>query len=150
MRAVVRRGSRLVFDDIAEVEPGPGQVLVRTLCCGICGSDIQALHNLDQIADLSKRANLGVLDPARDVVFGHEFCAEVLDYGPGGERRFAPGTRVVSVPAVLRSDGLKTIGFSNLFPGGYAERMVLSTPRPCATLRRARSTSGRSSPGRWG
>ena len=93
MRAVVRRGSRLVFDDIAKVEPGPGQVLVRTLCCGICGSDLQALHNLDQIADLSKRAGLGVRDPARDVVFGHEFCAEVLDYGPSGERRFAPGTR---------------------------------------------------------
>ena len=38
MRAVVRRGTRLVFDEIAELTPGPGQTLVKTLCCGICGS----------------------------------------------------------------------------------------------------------------
>lgn len=39
MKAVVRRAGQLVDTDIAEVTPGEGQVLVKTLVCGICGSE---------------------------------------------------------------------------------------------------------------
>ena len=35
MKAVVRRGTQLVEDDLAEPVPGEGQVLVSTLVCGI-------------------------------------------------------------------------------------------------------------------
>ncbi len=127
MRAVVRRGGKLVYDEIAEVEPGPGQALVKTLCCGICGSDLHALHHLDHMVELSRRAGGGAmgLDAAKDVVFGHEFCAEVLDYGPGTPGRFRVGTRVVSVPAVVGPAGMEAVGYSNRLPGGFAERMVL-------------------------
>ncbi len=38
------------------------------------------------------------MDPARDVVFGHEFCCEVLDYGPGTTGKLKPGTLVCSLP----------------------------------------------------
>ena len=129
MRAVVRRGDKLVCDEIAEIEPGPGQTLVKTLCCGICGSDLHALHHLDHMVELSKRSGGGLgsgLDPAKDVVFGHEFCAEVLDHGPDTQGRFKPGTRVVSVPVAFGATGMEAIGYSNRLPGGFAERMVLS------------------------
>jgi len=128
MRAVVRRGTALICDDIPEIEPGPGQTLVKTLCCGICGSDLHALHHLDRMVELGKRAGGGVggLDASKDVVFGHEFCAEVLDHGPGTQGRFKPGTRVVSVPVAFGATGIEAIGYSNRLPGGFAERMVLS------------------------
>jgi threonine dehydrogenase-like Zn-dependent dehydrogenase len=128
MRAVVRRGTRLVLDEIAELTPGPGQTLVKTLCCGICGSDLHALHHFEHMVELSMRAGGGWsgVDPARDVVFGHEFCAEILDHGPGTAGRFKPGTHVVSIPVVLEQQGAEVIGYSHRMPGGFAERMVLS------------------------
>jgi threonine dehydrogenase-like Zn-dependent dehydrogenase len=126
MRAVVRRSGKLICDEIADLEPGPGQTLVRTLACGICGSDLHALHHLDHMVEMTRRAGGGDrLDPAGDIVFGHEFCAEVLDHGPGGGR-FKPGARVVSVPVNFGAAGFEAVGYSNLFPGGFAERMVLS------------------------
>src|ERR1700750_473894 len=68
------------------------------------------------------------MDLSRDVVFGHEFCCEVLDYGPGTQRKFKAGTRVCSLPALLTPDGPQGIGYSNDNVGGYAERMLLSEP----------------------
>src|SRR5262245_44486064 len=45
MRAAIMRGKQLVVDDLPLPEPGPGEVLVRTLACGICGSDLHALKH---------------------------------------------------------------------------------------------------------
>lgn len=126
MKAVIRRGTQLVEDEIADPLPGEGQALVRTLVCGICGSDLHALHYLDHMIGLTRRAGgMETLDPKQDVVFGHEFCAEVLDYGPGCTGTIKPGTRVVSVPAAFGPQGSELVGYSNLYPGGFAERMVL-------------------------
>jgi threonine dehydrogenase-like Zn-dependent dehydrogenase len=62
-------------------------------------------------------------------VFGHEFCCEILDYGASTQRRFKPGTRVCSVPALLSVEGPPMgLGYSNDNAGGYAERMLLSEP----------------------
>jgi len=129
MRAVIRRGAALVCDEVADPVPGPGQTLVKTLACGICGSDLHALHHLDHMVALSRRANAGMggLDPAQDVVFGHEYVAEVLDHGPGGGR-FKPGTRVCAMPILFGPAGMEAIGYSNARPGGFAERMVLMEP----------------------
>ncbi|MDE2434676.1 MAG: zinc-binding dehydrogenase [Sphingomonadales bacterium] len=127
MKAVVRRGAELVDTEIAEPVPGEGQALVSTLVCGICGSDLHALHYLDHMIALTKRAGgMETVDPAQDVVFGHEFCAEVLDYGPGCTGAIKPGTAVVSVPAAFGPQGGELVGYSNRFPGGFAERMVLT------------------------
>lgn len=127
MKAVVRRGTELVDTEIAEPVPGEGQALVSTLVCGICGSDLHALHHLDHMIALTRKAGgLDTIDPAKDIAFGHEFCAEVLDYGPGCTRALKPGTRVVSVPAAFTAAGAELVGYSNLFPGGFAERMVLT------------------------
>ena len=56
MRAVIRRNKQLVCDEIAELEPEAGQVLVRTLACGICGSDLHALHHMEHMIELGRRA----------------------------------------------------------------------------------------------
>ena len=129
MRAVIRRNKQLVCDEIAELKPGAGQVLVRTLACGICGSDLHALHHMEHMIDLTRRAG-GIgdgFDPTADTVFGHEFCAEILEHGPGTTGALKAGTRIVSVPATLTpAGGVELLGFSNTLPGGFAERMILS------------------------
>ena len=89
MRAVIRRNKQLVCDEIPDLTPGPGQLLVRTLACGICGSDLHALHHMEHMIETATRGNGGFgsgFDPTADTVFGHEFCAEVLDHGPGSSR----------------------------------------------------------------
>jgi threonine dehydrogenase-like Zn-dependent dehydrogenase len=127
MRAVVMRRSALVVDTVPDPTPGAGDVLVRTLACGICGSDLHALRHGDEVVAATRDMGVAkVMDLGRDVVMGHEFAAEVVDYGPGTPRTYAPGMPVCSVPLVMRPDGVETVGFSNEIPGGYGEFMVLS------------------------
>ncbi len=126
MRAVVLRNKQLVLDTVPEPVPAPGQVVVKTLACGICGSDLHALHFADRMVETARRSGMpNFLDPARDIVMGHEFCAEVVERGDGSGN-LAPGTRVVSMPIAFDAAGIKTIGYSNDLPGGYAEYMVLN------------------------
>ncbi|TMC07170.1 MAG: zinc-binding dehydrogenase [Chloroflexi bacterium] len=126
MRAAVTRIGGVVVEEVEEPVPGPGQVLVRTLACGICGSDLHAAADMRRFAGLVAQAGgLGGMDPERGVVFGHEFCAEVVEHGPGTERTFAAGTRVCSMPVIVGPAGPEGIGYSNRYPGGLAERMVL-------------------------
>jgi threonine dehydrogenase-like Zn-dependent dehydrogenase len=127
MRAAIFRNGEIVVDSMAEPTPGPGQVLVRTLACGICGSDLHARKHAHRMVEMTKFfPGRKPMDLSRDVVFGHEFCCEVLDCGPGTQRRFREGTRVCSLPALLTAEGPQGIGYSNDNVGGYAERMLLS------------------------
>jgi len=126
MRAAVTRIGGVAVEDVDDPVPGPGQVLVRTLACGICGSDLHAAADLRRFARLAADAgSMGGLDPERGVVFGHEFCAEVVEHGPGTKRTLPVGTRVCSIPVVVGPGGPEGVGYSNRFPGGLAERMVL-------------------------
>jgi 2-desacetyl-2-hydroxyethyl bacteriochlorophyllide A dehydrogenase len=126
MRAAVTRIGGVAVEDIEEPVPGPGQVLVRTLACGICGSDLHAAADLRRFAGLVADAGGPYrLDPDSGVVFGHEFCAEVLAHGPDTQRALPVGARVCSVPVVAGPNGFEGIGYSNRYPGGLAERMVL-------------------------
>jgi len=127
MRAIVVRDKRLLVADIPVPEPGPGEVLVRTLACGICGSDLHALKHADRFFENYRRPDgTPIADLARDIVMGHEFCAEIVDHGPRTERRLPPGTRVCSMPVLQRPEGRQAIGYSNDHPGGYAEYMRLT------------------------
>jgi threonine dehydrogenase-like Zn-dependent dehydrogenase len=127
MRAAVMRSQRLVVADLPPPEPGPGEVLVRTLACGICGSDLHALKHAERFVEASRRAgSVRTMDLSRDVVMGHEFCAEIVEHGPGTTRALKAGTRVCSRPSLIRPDGPRTVGYSNDTPGGYAEYMRLT------------------------
>jgi threonine dehydrogenase-like Zn-dependent dehydrogenase len=127
MRAAVMRNRQLLVTDMASPEPQPGEVLVKTVACGICGSDLHALKHFDQFAEMS--SGLGsVLDPHADLVMGHEFCAEVLDHGPDTQKLHPAGSLVCSVPMTLRQGAAMTVGYSNSVPGGFAEQMVLFEP----------------------
>ncbi|HEX5267858.1 MAG TPA: alcohol dehydrogenase catalytic domain-containing protein, partial [Acidimicrobiales bacterium] len=124
MRAAVMRGSELVVDDVPDPVPAFGQALVRVLACGICGSDLHFLRHGRRMAELSAGIDPAVgtsLDLDRDIVMGHEFCAEVLEYGPDTEGP-PPGTVVTSMPVMLTLTGVVNLAYNNEFPGGYAER----------------------------
>src|SRR5260370_265259 len=71
MRAAVMRDRRLVVADLPVPEPGPGEVLVKTLACGICGSDLHALKHAEQFVAASRRAgSVFTMDLSRDVEVG--------------------------------------------------------------------------------
>lgn len=126
MKAVVCRKAELRVADVADPIPGPGQVVLRVERCGICGSDLHARHHCDHWADLMVRDGLrDFVRSTEDVVFGHEFCGEVLDHGPGTRRRHAPGTRVCAVPLQRHGDAVLLTGLSAASPGAYAERVVV-------------------------
>jgi threonine dehydrogenase-like Zn-dependent dehydrogenase len=127
MRAAVMRDKKLVVADIPVPQPAPGEVLVKTLACGICGSDLHALKHAEKFVELSrKNGNAFVMDLARDVVMGHEFCAEIVELGPETTGALKVGARVCSRPMLMRPTGPQTIGYSNDHPGGYGEYMRLS------------------------
>ena len=118
----------MVAADVADPVPTFGQILCRTLACGICGSDLHFVKHGRHLVELSKGSPLEAeLDLDRDVFMGHEFSAEVLEVGPDtvGPK---PGTVVTSVPVMLTMDGIKPFAYSNEFPGGYGERLLLSAP----------------------
>jgi threonine dehydrogenase-like Zn-dependent dehydrogenase len=125
MQAAVTRGGALVVGELADPTPGSGHVLVRSLAAGICGSDLHALADFTHFTGLMDSVGVPSLDPAADCVFGHEFCAEIIDHGPDTSRSLPVGTRVCSVPIVVTPTGVEQIGYSNIYPGALAERMVL-------------------------
>ncbi len=134
MKAAVMRGGELVVDEVPDPEPELGQILVRTLACGICGSDLHFLRHGSALVELSGRLrpSFAGLEPptpdlGRDIVMGHEFCCEVLEVGPDTVGP-SPGALVVSMPVMVTAMGLDSLAYSNRFPGGYAERMLLSAP----------------------
>lgn len=127
MKAVVMRDKQLSVQQMDAPTPGAGEVLVKTLACGICGSDLHMFHHCEHVLANFKRGNIPVsFDPAQGVVFGHEYCAEILDHGPGSERKLKVGTRVCALPFVITPSRFDHIGYSNRYPGGYGEQMVLA------------------------
>ena len=74
----------------ADPEPGPGQVLVRISCCGVCRTDLHLAE--------------GDLRPKRPrVTVGHEIVGTVEATGPGASR-FTAGDRI-GVPWLASTDG---------------------------------------------
>jgi threonine dehydrogenase-like Zn-dependent dehydrogenase len=125
MRAAVTRGEQLVVGEVADPTPGSGHVVVRSLAAGICGSDLHALADFAHFTGLMDSVGVPSLDPARDCVFGHEFCAEIVEHGPDATRTLPVGSRVCSVPIIVAPTGVEQIGYSNAYPGALAEHMVL-------------------------
>jgi propanol-preferring alcohol dehydrogenase len=126
-----RPGQPLRAADVSEPEPGPGEVLIEVLACGVCRTD---LHIVD-----------GELEhPALPLVPGHQVAGRVVAAGEGAER-FSEGARV-GVPWLGWADGTCRYcrsGRENLCEharftgydrdGGYAE-LVAADERFCHPL----------------
>src|SRR5580658_2009808 len=125
MRAAVTRGGQLVVGDVADPVPSSGHVVARSLSAGICGSDLHALADFTHFTGLMDSVGVPALDAAADCVFGHEFCAEIVEHGPDTARTLPVGSRVCSVPIVVGPAGVEQIGYSNHYPGALAQHMVL-------------------------
>ena len=67
--------------------PAPGEVLIRTRSCGICGSDLHLAAGESGL----------VVEPG--CIFGHEFAGDVVARG-AEVRDFAVGDRVVVLPVL--------------------------------------------------
>ncbi|HEY7879978.1 MAG TPA: zinc-dependent alcohol dehydrogenase family protein [Streptosporangiaceae bacterium] len=112
----------LQFTERPVPEPGPGELLIKVRCCGVCRTDLHLAE--------------GDLPPKRpDVTPGHEVVGEVAAAGPG-TTRFTTGDRV-GVAWLAGTDGRCRYcrrGLENLcpasvytgwdIPGGYAEYLV--------------------------
>jgi threonine dehydrogenase-like Zn-dependent dehydrogenase len=129
MKAAIYRGGDIVVDTLPAPVPATGQALVKVLACGICGSDLHAAKHAHRMVEVTRRLPGRIsMDLDRDVVMGHEFCCELIDYGPKTEKKLRRGTRVCAMPIMLEADGPKGMGYSNTYIGGFAEQMLLAAP----------------------
>lgn len=126
MRAVTCTQGRLELTDLAPLAPGSGQLLVDVQRSGICGSDLHARRNGDDLADVLAIAGYDrYLRSDQQVVFGHELYGVVAGHGPETRRSLPVGTPVVSIPLVRRGRQVDGVGLSAAAPGAYAEQVVV-------------------------
>jgi len=125
MKAVACQNAKLETIELPTPEPAKGQVVINVMACGICGSDLHARHHADEQADVLAEAGYdGFMRSDQRVVFGHEFCGDVADYGPKCRKKVATGTPVVALPLIRRGAEIHAIGLSAAAPGGYAEQVL--------------------------
>ena len=74
MDALVKpdRAPGLILTQVPVPTPGPGEVLIRNMAAGICGTDVHIYHGSKGSAD--------VIPP---VVLGHEYSGVVETVGEG-------------------------------------------------------------------
>jgi threonine dehydrogenase-like Zn-dependent dehydrogenase len=120
MRAVVLRDGRLEVRQTADPVPGPGELLIKPLSAAICASDV---HYMDH----PNSAPRFVWDSDKDTIMGHEFIGEVVGHGPDCSGDFPVGSRVTSMPILIRAGREPhVIGHDPDAPGAFGELMVVS------------------------
>ncbi len=105
------------IEEVPTPRPGPGEMLVKVISCGICGSDIVEWYRL----------------PRAPLVQGHEIGAEVISTGDG-VGRYKPGDRVFIAPKVPCMECGYCRGghypqcteIKVRLPGGFAEYILVS------------------------
>jgi len=104
------------IEEVPTPAPGPGEMLVKVISCGICGSDIVEWYRL----------------PRAPLVQGHEVGAEVVAVG-GSVKGFKPGDRVFIAPKVpcgkcfycVRGHFPQCTEVKERLPGGFAEYILV-------------------------
>lgn len=88
MRAAVFKemGKPLAIEAIADLEPGPSQLILKVKNCGICGSD---LHMTEPSS---------IMPLPSGSVMGHEFSGEVIEAGSAVKHLWKPGDRLAGFP----------------------------------------------------
>ncbi|MFV0594928.1 zinc-binding dehydrogenase [Shewanella sp.] len=126
MKAIVMQDGEVSLQQVELPKPQAGQVLVRSLACGICGSDIHITRHYNEVFDFYRK--LGVMPEGVDnhapVMLGHEFCAEIVEFGPQTQQALALGTRVTSVPILMSQNGAG-VGVTPGVNGAYSEYFIL-------------------------
>ncbi|HIK64456.1 MAG TPA: alcohol dehydrogenase, partial [Henriciella marina] len=112
MRAACLKGGRVSIETLPDPQPRQGQILVRPLFNGICGSDL-SLRKQMAAAEVAE-TDLPIIVP------GHEFSAEVLDVLKTVETDLKPGDIITALPFTHDHDGPQTIGISPGHQGGLA------------------------------
>ncbi|WP_243640526.1 zinc-binding dehydrogenase [Nocardioides jejuensis] len=126
MKAAVVQQGQFSVTDLPVPTPGPGQLLLRVVRAGICGSDLHARSHTADLHALGR--DLGyeaIMAPSQQVVMGHEFVGELVARGPRTKRTWKKGTRVVAVPMVKHGDEIHMTGFDIDAPGAYAEYLLV-------------------------
>lgn len=126
--AVVNRQGRLTVEPIDLPRLGPDQLRVRPLAVGVCGTDLSAwLHPEEFLDELgSVGATNFLFDPSQPVVFGHEFTSEVLEVG-SRVADYSVGDRIYTMPIVVEEGVMKTVGYSNSYPGALCEEVIVES-----------------------
>lgn len=126
MKAVVCQAGNLKVADIPNPQPGPGQILLNVKRAGICGSDVHLRDQIDHVTSAATATGQsGFGSSSQEIVFGHEFSGEVLEYGPDTNRRWKPGTLLVAMPMCRHHRHPNIIGSTPDAPGAYAEQMIV-------------------------
>jgi threonine dehydrogenase-like Zn-dependent dehydrogenase len=121
------------LDDVPEPVCGPGHVIVEPLCVQPSVTEAQLAQGIPTLAYDRIKRRLETDAPLQ--LFGHEFCARIVEIGPG-VTRFQPGERVAARAKLpcqacpLCLDGRShlcrrgpVIGFD--LPGCFSERALL-------------------------
>lgn len=126
MNSIVMQDGSVHLQQVDVPKPAPGQVLVRSLACGICGSDLHIARHTDEVFGVYRK--LGVMSESMDdhtqVMLGHEFCAEIVEYGDDTQQALPVGSRVTSVPILMSQNGAG-VGVTPGIHGAYSEYFLL-------------------------
>ena len=104
------------IEEVPTPSPGPGEMLVKVVSCGICGSDIVEWYRL----------------PRAPLVQGHEVGVEVVETGSGvsefkrGDRLFiAPKVPCLKCHYCLNEHYPQCTVIKDRLPGGFAEYILV-------------------------
>ena len=126
MRAAVCHRGEFTVEEVPAPEPGAGQILLKVLRTGICGSDLHARVHADELAEVADAMGYdGIMRPEQHVVMGHELLGEVVAYGPRTRRRWKKGTRIAALPMVRHGRDIHMVGFDADATGGFAEYVLV-------------------------
>jgi L-iditol 2-dehydrogenase len=104
------------IEEVPTPTPGPKEMLVKVMACGICGSDVVEWYRL----------------PRAPLVQGHEIGAQVAQVGQS-VTKFRPGDRVFIAPKVpcmechycANGHYPQCSGVKERLPGGFAEYILV-------------------------
>lgn len=126
MNALVMQDGVVALQQATIPEPAAGQVLVRSLACGICGSDLHLTRHTGEVFGFYRELGVmpATLDDHTPLMLGHEFCAQIVSYGPQTRKQLPVGSRVTSVPILLSENGAG-VGVTPGLSGAYSEYFIL-------------------------